>query len=72
VLDPDVHVVPYVQTGGTDSRHFTRICDSVYRFAPLHMTRAQRDSIHAPNEKVAIDSLERGSAFHRALITAMV
>ena len=35
------------------------------------MTRAQRDSIHAPNEKVAIDTLERGAAFHRALITGM-
>lgn len=71
VLDPDIHVVPYVQTGGTDSRHFTRISDSVYRFAPLQMTRAQRDSIHAPNEKVAVETLERGSAFHRALITNM-
>lgn len=71
VLDPDIRVVPYVQTGGTDSRHFTRISDSVYRFAPLHMTRAQRDSIHAPNEKVAVETLERGSAFHRALITGM-
>lgn len=70
-LGPDIHVVPYVQTGGTDSRHFTRISDSVYRFAPLHMTRAQRDSIHAPNEKVAVETLERGSAFHRALITGM-
>lgn len=70
-LGPDIAVVPYVQTGGTDSRHFTRISDSVYRFAPLHMTRAQRDSIHAPNEKVAIDTLERGAAFHRALITGM-
>lgn len=71
VLDTRISVVPYVQTGGTDSRHFTRICDSVYRFAPLHMTRAQRDSIHAPNEKVAVDTLERGSAFHRALITGL-
>ncbi|MCL3837667.1 M20/M25/M40 family metallo-hydrolase [Aeromicrobium duanguangcaii] len=71
VLGPDIHVVPYVQTGGTDSRHFTRISDSVYRFAPLHMTRAQRDSIHAPNEKVAVETLERGSAFHRALITGL-
>lgn len=71
MLDPQVHVVPYVQTGGTDSRHFTRISDSVYRFAPLKMTRAQRDSIHAPNEYVAVESLERGSAFHRALITGM-
>ncbi len=70
-LAPGIRVVPYVQTGGTDSRHFARISDSVYRFAPLKMTRAQRDSIHAPNEKVAVDWLERGSAFHRALITSL-
>lgn len=70
-LDPAIRIVPYVQTGGTDSRHFTRISDSVYRFAPLHMTRAQRDAIHAPNESVSIESLERGSAFHRALITGL-
>lgn len=70
-VDPAIRVVPYVQTGGTDSRHFTRISDSVYRFAPLKMTRAQRDSIHAPNEAVEIASLERGTVFHRALITGL-
>ena len=63
-----VRVVPYVQTGATDSRHFTRISDSVYRFSPLKMSRPQRDSIHAPNEWVEADWLERGVAFHRWLI----
>ncbi|MEG9226868.1 M20/M25/M40 family metallo-hydrolase [Aeromicrobium sp. Sec7.5] len=63
-----VRVVPYVQTGATDSRHFTRISDSVYRFSPLKMSRSQRDSIHAPNEWVEADWLERGAAFHRWLI----
>ncbi|WP_293785236.1 M20/M25/M40 family metallo-hydrolase [uncultured Aeromicrobium sp.] len=67
---PEVLAVPYAQTGGTDSRHFTRISDSVYRFAPLFMSRAQRDSIHAPNEYVEIAALERGVAFFRALLTA--
>lgn len=66
-----IRVVPYVQTGATDSRYFARICDSVYRFSPLKMTRAQRDSIHAPNEWVDVAWLDRGTAFHRALIAGM-
>lgn len=71
-IDPAPHdairVVPYVQTGATDSRHFTRISDGVYRFSPLKMSRPQRDSIHAPNEWVQAEWLERGVAFHTALI----
>lgn len=69
--DTEIRVVPYVQTGATDSRYYTRICDSVYRFSPLKMSRPQRDSIHAPNEWVEIEWLERGAAFHRALITGL-
>lgn len=61
--------VPYVQTGGTDSRHFTRISDAVYRFSPFDMTREQRDAIHAADEHLRVDSLERGVAFFRALLT---
>lgn len=67
---PEVLAVPYAQTGGTDSRHFTRISDSVYRFAPLLMSREQRDAIHAPNEYVEVEALERGAEFFRALLTA--
>ncbi|RLV56514.1 M20/M25/M40 family metallo-hydrolase [Aeromicrobium phragmitis] len=67
---PEVLAVPYAQTGGTDSRHFTRISDSVYRFAPLLMSREQRDAIHAPNEYVEVEALERGAVFFRALLTA--
>lgn len=63
-----IRVVPYVQTGATDSRVFTRISDSVYRFSPLKMSRTQRDSIHAPNEYVEVAWLDHGIAFHRALI----
>lgn len=74
-MDPAPHdqirVVPYVQTGATDSRHFAPICDSIYRFSPLKMSRPQRDSIHAANEWVEIDWLARGAAFHRALITGL-
>lgn len=62
--------VPYVQNGGTDSRHFTRISDAVYRFSPFDMTRAQRDAIHAADEHLRVESLERGVTFFERLLRA--
>lgn len=69
--EPELHPVPYVQNGGTDSRHFTAICDAVYRFAPLTMSRAQRTSVHAENEFVTEASLERAVQFYRTLLTVL-
>ncbi|WP_232680860.1 M20/M25/M40 family metallo-hydrolase [Nocardioides sp. R-C-SC26] len=64
----DHPVVPYVQTGATDSRFFSRFCDAVYRFAPLSMDAGQRASIHGPDERVSIASLELGAEYHRSLL----
>lgn len=69
-LEPSLRVVPYLQSGSTDSRYFATFSGAVYRFAPLLMTASQRGSIHGVDESVRIDWLERGIAFHRTLITA--
>lgn len=68
-VDPALDIVPYLQSGSTDSRYFTDATRQVYRFAPLVMHEAQRRSVHGINEHVAIDALERGIAFPRTLIT---
>lgn len=65
---PGVPAVPYVMMAATDSRHFHRFSPSVFRFAPLEMSSAQRASIHGVDEFVEIDALERGERFHRALL----
>jgi carboxypeptidase PM20D1 len=67
-VDPELAVVPYLQSGSTDSRYFTDLAPAVYRFAPLVMTAAQRRSIHGIDEHVSIAALEAGTAFHRTLI----
>ncbi|WP_438855930.1 M20/M25/M40 family metallo-hydrolase [Agromyces sp. M3QZ16-3] len=68
---PDAITAPYLMMAATDSRHFHRFAPAVYRFAPLAMTASQRASIHGVDERVAIDSLERGERFHRALIRSL-
>ena len=65
---PEALVTPYIMMGGTDSRRFTGICAAVYRFAPFSMDAEARASIHAVDEKIALETLERGVSFYETLI----
>lgn len=68
---PGTIVTPYLQTGATDSRHFTRISRGVYRFSPFEMSREERDTLHAKNERMRVDSWLAGVDFYRALTAAL-
>ena len=68
---PGAIVTPYLQTGATDSRHFTRISRGVYRFSPFEMSREERDTLHAKNERMRVDSWLAGIQFYRALTAAL-
>lgn len=67
-LGHDVVALPYLQLGASDSRFYTGLTDAVYRFAPFHLTRAERDALHAPNERIRVDVWLRGIRFYRALL----
>jgi len=68
---PGTLVTPYVQNGATDSRHFTRISEGVYRFTPFAMAREVRDTLHARNERMLVSSYLNGIQFYRALIASL-
>jgi carboxypeptidase PM20D1 len=69
-LGEEVVPLPYVQLGASDSRAFAGFADAVYRFTPFRMTRAERDALHAHDERIRVDVWMRGIGFYRALITA--
>lgn len=69
-LGDDVVPLPYLQLGASDSRFYSGLTDNVYRFAPFHLTRAERDTLHAPDERIRIAVWLRGIGFYRALIEA--
>ncbi len=60
--------IPYIMLAGTDSRHYTKICDCVLRFVPLMMTGKQLNSAHAVNENLSVEALERGIVFYHDFI----
>ncbi|MFJ6678963.1 M20/M25/M40 family metallo-hydrolase [Microbacterium sp. NPDC091382] len=69
-LGEDVLPTPYIQLGASDSRWFTAISDSVYRFTPFHLTRSEREALHSHDERIRIGSWLRGIEFYRDLLRA--
>src|SRR5699024_2595830 len=68
---PDVLPVPYVMYAATDSRHFTAICDRVYRFAPFRMSPQQREAIHSYDERIDVSDFRDGIRWYRSLLDSL-
>ena len=67
-LFPDVVPLPYIMTGASDSRYFSRVCDNCIRFAPFTIDEQQLESIHGIDENVDIDTLAPAVDFYKYII----
>jgi carboxypeptidase PM20D1 len=70
-VHPDAIVTPYVMLGASDSRHFTRIADAVYRFTPFELSLAERGALHAVNERIRVATWLKGIRFYEELIGSL-
>ncbi len=68
---PDALIAPYVMLQASDSRHFTRISDTVYRFLPFELTAAERGTLHAIDESIALSTWERAIGFYDRLLARL-
>ncbi|MFP2930210.1 M20 family peptidase [Pyxidicoccus sp. 3LG] len=51
---PEAVAAPYLMVGATDARYFTELSDSVYRFMPLRLERADLARLHGKDERVSV------------------
>lgn len=65
---PDVIVAPFLLTAGTDARHFSDLADSILRFAPIDLDKAQFASIHGANEHIKIPNIGQSVLFYKDVI----
>ena len=65
---PGCIVTPYLMVQCSDSRHYGKLSNHVYRFSAMAMTAQERKSIHGNNEKIRLESIGRAVEFYIRLL----
>ena len=65
---PDIIVSPYLMVATSDSRHYHKICERVYKFSPMYVTKEDLKLIHGDDEKITIENALDGTHFYLNLI----
>lgn len=65
---PGCLVSPYLMVQASDSRHYGRISNHVYRFSAMALTADERKTIHGNNERIRTEAISRAVEFYMRLL----
>jgi carboxypeptidase PM20D1 len=67
-LDDKILVTPYIVLGATDSRHFQRLSDNIYRFMMVSLNPETLKQFHGLNEQISVKDYLNAIQFYYAML----
>lgn len=65
---PDAITTPYLMLACSDARHYSKICNKVYRFSAMELTREERKKIHGIDEGLRLSEWKNTLDFYYRML----
>ncbi len=69
-IEPSAVIVPGLVVAGTDSKHYARVSDATFRFAPMRFGPDDLKRVHATDERIGVANYAEIIGFYMVLIKA--
>lgn len=66
---PEIVVAPALCVGGTDSEHYAKLTNNIYRFSPLRLRPEDMKRLHGINERTSVKDYAGSVKFYYHLIS---
>jgi len=68
---PGIPLLPFIMTATTDSRHYQKMTDNIFRFSPYKLDLKELSGVHGHDERISLENLNRGLAFYSGLLRSL-
>lgn len=68
---PEAVITPYLMAGGTDCRHYARVCRNAYRFEPVRVSEKELSLMHGKGEYLSLQNLQKMIEFYETYIRTL-
>jgi carboxypeptidase PM20D1 len=65
---PEAAIAPFLVTDSTDSKHYEKISDSIYRFFPVTANSSEIAGIHGTDERITITGFMKSIQYYSLII----